>query len=267
MRKECPAHQNSPYWDQQANQFAADHFQETIAQYKKREHLEMILSWYQSDQGARILKTDLFEEAHGRDSFIPELETRFNNIVAIDISAEVVRRARSHFPGHNFFVSDVASLALPTNHFDLIISTSTLDHLIPERFESALDELNRVLKPGGCLIITLDNKHNPLHRLSHWLRKLWGWYYIDRCFALRPTSQMLTRHGFRITAHTAIYHVPFLVNLITKKVQPRLGSGGNRMLRAAIAGFGSLNRLPSRFFTGRYLALRAVKADDHEKSF
>ena len=60
-------------------------------------------------------------------------------------------------------VADVRSLPFAEASFGVVFSGSTLDH-----FESAADiqrslgELYRVLRPGGTLILTLDNPANPL---------------------------------------------------------------------------------------------------------
>ena len=54
--------------------------------------------------------------------------------------------------------------------FDGIVSNSTLDH-----FQSlddllvSLKELFRVLRPGGQMILTLDNLSNPIILLRNWL--------------------------------------------------------------------------------------------------
>ena len=64
--------------------------------------------------------------------------------------------------------ADVRSLPCPDEHFDLIVSTSTLD-----RFDDFADlvaglrERQRVLRPGGALILTLDNLANPAVRLPN----------------------------------------------------------------------------------------------------
>lgn len=48
--------------------------------------------------------------------------------------------------------------------FDLVVSTSTLDHFTcREDLVTSLEEISRVLRPGGLLILTLDNPLNLLY--------------------------------------------------------------------------------------------------------
>ena len=61
--------------------------------------------------------------------------------------------------------------------FDVIVSTSTLDHL-PTLADvgKSLGELRRVLRPGGRLLLTIDNRRNPVIWLRsvlphRWLRR------------------------------------------------------------------------------------------------
>ena len=51
----------------------------------------------------------------------------------------------------------------PRGSFDLVVSTSTLDHFgHASDIGDALAELNRVLRKGGELVITMDNTGNPV---------------------------------------------------------------------------------------------------------
>ena len=60
-------------------------------------------------------------------------------------------------------------ITLPTGDtFDLVVSNSTLDHFArADDITIALREIQQVLKPGGRLILTLDNPSNPVVRLRN----------------------------------------------------------------------------------------------------
>ncbi len=51
-------------------------------------------------------------------------------------------------------ISDMRAMPYPDDHFDIIFCVSVLEHT--EKYEEIIKEFNRVLKPGGSLIITFD---------------------------------------------------------------------------------------------------------------
>jgi ubiquinone/menaquinone biosynthesis C-methylase UbiE/phosphatidylglycerophosphate synthase len=72
----------------------------------------------------------------------------------IDYAPELVERARKSLPG-GFSVGDMrASPHLPTAGFDLVCSFGTMMYLnSPAEAEKALDEMQRVLRPGGEIFL------------------------------------------------------------------------------------------------------------------
>ncbi len=71
---------------------------------------------------------------------------------------------------------DLANLIdIPDNSVDFIVSISSLEHNTPDGLAAVVDELMRVLKPGGKLIATLGaaREHDWFHEPSQ------GWCYTD----------------------------------------------------------------------------------------
>ncbi len=99
------------------------------------------------------------------------LAERANGVVAIDISAkslEVASRLAEKLGRENidFGQADLLSLPFADGSFDLIYSWGAIDHTVdPIR---ALDEIVRVLKPEGVLVLAvyLKTRLTPLHELS-----------------------------------------------------------------------------------------------------
>jgi SAM-dependent methyltransferase len=82
-----------------------------------------------------------------------ELAARCDNVVGIDLDAEVVRvtaRAARHLGKVTFVTGDVMSYPLPESGFDLIAAVATLHHL---PLEAALKRLRTLLAPGGVLVV------------------------------------------------------------------------------------------------------------------
>ena len=100
--------------------------------------------------------------AHGPD-FLPF--TRGFDLYGADFSSEMLRFARKYSQKFNFaaglFVANVCYLPYPDHTFDWAISIATYHHLNHEEQPTALDELRRVLKPGGEAFITVWNRWQP----------------------------------------------------------------------------------------------------------
>ncbi|MDX2033311.1 MAG: class I SAM-dependent methyltransferase [Blastocatellia bacterium] len=84
-------------------------------------------------------------------------------VFGVDASAEAIEQARGlaamlapGFSPENFQIADVAALPFPDARFDLVISSAVLHFARDERhFDRMVDEMWRVLKPGGMLFARL----------------------------------------------------------------------------------------------------------------
>ena len=245
-------------WDALADSMREPQFHPHIARHKREENLGLIAAWAPPGS-TRLLKTDLFEEAFGADSLLDALAARYPRAVGMDVSRLVVAAAGSVIPAVPRVAGDVCALPFRTASFDLIVSISTLDHVPPALFGGALAELCRILTDTGCLILTLDSRHNPLHVLSNRLRRRRGMIYAERCYTVAEVEAALAGLPVAVAAVTAIYHVPFPVNFIAKTLDRRLGRWGIAWLGGVLRLSRVLGRLPTHFLTGRYIALRIVK--------
>ncbi|MFP4002686.1 MAG: class I SAM-dependent methyltransferase [Alphaproteobacteria bacterium] len=82
--------------------------------------------------------------------------------VGVDLGFEEVRRTREGFAGFPDFtegrhlslaVADALTLPFADESFDVIVCSEVLEH-IPD-YEQALGEINRILKPGGRLAVSV----------------------------------------------------------------------------------------------------------------
>jgi 2-polyprenyl-3-methyl-5-hydroxy-6-metoxy-1,4-benzoquinol methylase len=83
----------------------------------------------------------------------------------MDISLENTSRALEKYPfeNHSAVVADVFSLPFNNNIFDYIIASEIIEHVIdPAAF---VQNLMRILKPGGTLIITTPYKEKIRYSL------------------------------------------------------------------------------------------------------
>jgi ubiquinone/menaquinone biosynthesis C-methylase UbiE len=84
-------------------------------------------------------------------------------------------------------VSDILKMPVPSGSFDAAFCTEVFEH-IPDPI-AALDEINRVLKPGGTLLLTAPFMSATHFAPYHFCTGYNKYFYLDN----------LPKHGFTIT--------------------------------------------------------------------
>jgi len=220
-----------------------------------------------------VLKTDLFEEAVGGGIY-PLLESLSDRVFAIDLSAAVCRRAASRYKDLSVLVSDVRQIALAPCSFDLIVSISTLDHFEDESdIQTALGQLFAALKPGGQLLVTLDNPANPVVRLRNalpwWFLKRLGLvpYPTGATLGTEQIRKLLERTGFQVSVAATLLHVPRSPAVLLARLLSHLpGSAAANLFCRSARMFELLGKLPSANVTGYYTAFQAQRPANGRKT-
>ena len=165
------------YWGSVGTAWSRGHPQRLWRAHSDAENRALLARWLPLRCG-RILKTDAFDEAFG-EGLVPVLAERAEEVWMIDLSATVVAEARRSQALAHGAVADVRRLPFSTGSFGAVVSISTLDHLDSlADIEESLREIRRVLEPGGCLVVTLDNPENPVVGLRNFLP--WPWLHRFR---------------------------------------------------------------------------------------
>lgn len=260
-------------WERVAGEWSLRHApNELLAEHKRQTHLRLVERWAPGIDGARILKTDLFEEAFGPDQFFFDLGARSGSAIGIDLCRDIVAQAKRRGKEHGidstkYLCCDVRRIPLHANSIDLIVSDSTLDHFAAEEeIVTSLAELGHALRVGGVLILTMDNKrcltYPPYALVRLWMRLGLAPYFIGKTFSPAELRRALERVGLEVDEMTAIFHYPHpdcLVRLLERCLR-RLSGG--RLDNAIRVGLSLLDRLEgsrTRYLTGRYVAAKAVK--------
>ena len=143
---------------------------------------------------------------HGADfvPFCPDFD-----LCGLDFSREMLRFARKYSDKFKFSAylvqADAASLPFAPDSFDWAIAIATYHHVqgSEARF-SAIDDLRRVLKPGGEALITVWNRwqpgfwFRPKETFVSWQTKeevLYRYYYL---FSRHELENMVRQAGFRV---------------------------------------------------------------------
>jgi SAM-dependent methyltransferase len=172
-------------------------------------------------EGLRILKTDLWDEAKNT-RILAWASGQGARAFGIDISEPTVIQARAAFDpgpvprdgrqgtqGLLSAVGDVRDLPFRDASFDAIYSMGTIEHF--DETEHAVEEMARVLKPGGRAIVGVPNRYDPFLRplLATLLQAagLYGYGY-EKSYSRRALRLMLEKAGLKVVAETAILFIP-----------------------------------------------------------
>lgn len=134
----------------------------------------------------------------GTGLFTKELAVTDNTIIAIDISDELVKKAKERVHAQNvkFVVGNAYKTKFKPNRYDFIVGSSSLHHL---EVDSALKEFSRILKPGGGFMFTEPNMMNPqvaLIKNISALKRRAGDSPNETAFFRWEIAKKLRDHGF-----------------------------------------------------------------------
>ncbi|HEV3162861.1 MAG TPA: methyltransferase domain-containing protein [Isosphaeraceae bacterium] len=175
-------------------------------------------------------------ELHGCDGFTPGTYQVFHAFSGI-------RYAQLHHPYH---------LDYDDETFDVVTSNGVLEHVPDDR--SSIQEIFRVLKPGGTFVVTcLPNRYS----YTEALQRLRSGPAHDRLYTIRLASGLLLDAGFQVKRTSYFLMLPTMLNGFPrplKQVYRRMG-GLVWATNSLLERLWPLNRLASN------LLLIATKPD------
>lgn len=254
------------YWDAVHSSWQRSRPQELWRRHSDAVDIAWLRALLPAGRARRMLKTDLFNEGIGPGLY-PDLAPAAESVIGMDLSVGAARAAGAQYPALLAVGADVRRLPFASGSFDLIVSNSTLDH-----FESAADiprslvEMQRVLRTGGHLLVSLDNRANPFVALRNsapgpLLQRLGIVpYYVGATFGPRRLRRALQESGFQVISASAVLHCPRVVAVAACSIVERLcGPAGRARFLRLLVGFERLGRLPTRYVSGHLIVVKAQK--------
>ena len=152
--------------------------------------LQMIL-----EAAGGCLAGRLLDDGCGMGMYLQHMAPHTGSAVGLDFEHE--RAVQAHRIADQVVSSASEHLPFPANTFDLVLSHEVIEHVQDDRM--ALEEIFRVLKPGGRLVLFCPNKGYPFE--TH------GIYWLGRYhFGNIPLVNYLPR-GWRdrLAPHVNVY--------------------------------------------------------------
>lgn len=163
-------------------------------------------------KSARLIETefgskpgDLLDIGSGYGFFLEEMKTRGWNVEGVELSetGRKYTQSRIDVPIH---AHPIEALSLPKDHYDVVTLFYVIEHL-PDPV-STIREVNRILKPGGMVLLRWPHS-TPIVKL------------------LGPFSNKLD-----------LYHTPFhLYDFSPKTIAILLGTSSFKHIRTVIGGY------------------------------
>ncbi|MBW4431453.1 MAG: class I SAM-dependent methyltransferase [Pelatocladus maniniholoensis HA4357-MV3] len=121
------------------------------------------------------------------------------NVTGLDASPLSLQRAKQNVPQAEYVEAFAEEMPFADNQFDLVHTSVALHEMQPEQLRKIIQEVYRVLKPGGVFtFIDFHHPHNALFLPSVWLF-LWL-FETDTAWQLLKTDLpgLLMEMGFSI---------------------------------------------------------------------
>ncbi|WP_342372275.1 methyltransferase domain-containing protein [Propioniciclava soli] len=124
----------------------------TATEGEQPEDLAMIDRFCAAVRGPRRV----LDAGCGAGRLLPYLAARGCNPAGVDLSAGMIRRARSDHPGFPTAVASLTALPFPDATFDGVFAWYSLIHTPDASLPPIVAELRRVLTPGGVLLVAFQ---------------------------------------------------------------------------------------------------------------
>ena len=138
----------------------------------------------------------VIEVGAGTGTYSGSLGNVYPNLVSIDISPDLLEKARIKHPNIHFQVMDAHELDVPEHSIDAVLGCSILHHL---DWEKALRNYFGKLVSGGKIRFSEPNLLNPqvfLQKKIPWLKKLAGDSVDEYAFTRFEIERSLRDSGF-----------------------------------------------------------------------
>jgi 2-polyprenyl-3-methyl-5-hydroxy-6-metoxy-1,4-benzoquinol methylase len=152
-----------------------------------------------------FMKGRVLDFGCGDGQFVQRARLDGMDVCGADVSQEAIRRAKSLFPAIDVREMD-DTIPFASDTFDTITCMDVLEHILD--VEGTLEEMHRVLKPGGCLLLT-TTEMTRVKLLAVLCLRFHDYFYPTsphiRYFTRRNLAEVLARKGFIVEAYAPNY--------------------------------------------------------------
>jgi len=182
----------------------AENFDSVVNMYDTNKRIEV---FFQELLVESLNDKELLDAGCGTGWFSVEGANRGAKVTSMDLGPKLLSEVEKKVASMRV-VGSVLDIPFPANYFDVVVCSEVIEHLPIKQL--ALDELYRVLKPGGIIVISTPNriwyfalifarifKLRPYNGLEHWSG------YFELQFRLKKSR-------FKVESATGVHAFPFV---------------------------------------------------------
>jgi len=137
-----------------------------------------------------------------------QLPKRNRTLIGLDFSAVALQAANVHGSMDSLINADIFDVPCESDSLDGIWNLGVMEHFSEVEIHKALREFNRVLKPGGVVVLFWPTERNlsrwllaPLERVLSWWRRSEFTFFpdeISRLSSKDEAARLMESEGFRV---------------------------------------------------------------------
>jgi len=113
-------------------------------------------------------------------------------IIGIEPNKEAVEFAKKNVRGAKFLQVSALKIPLAEEYADIVLLFDVLEHLPKNKEKNALQEIYRILKKRGVLLLSSPYSHLLANILDP------AWYFGHRHYSKEQISEVLSKTGFKV---------------------------------------------------------------------
>ncbi|MGZ4777966.1 MAG: class I SAM-dependent methyltransferase [Thermoanaerobaculia bacterium] len=216
-----PRHQSrrdqSDNWDNVAAAMP-DFYEAPSTQYYRQCEISLLEREIGDLTGKRVLKLDLWNEAINT-RILHWVDARAASTFGMDLSHVVVsranRKAREYGTDVRVARADIRDVPFRSNCFDVVYTMGTIEHVA--EYEHAIEEIYRVLKPGGRAVIGVPRRYDIFLRpilvaILEWLGRYP--YAPEKSFSASALRRSIEKSGLKVRRTTGILIIPGILRML-----------------------------------------------------
>ncbi|MBA2566117.1 MAG: class I SAM-dependent methyltransferase [Gemmatimonadetes bacterium] len=168
----------------------------------------------------------VLEIGSGKGRLLHEFRARGLDVVGVELNPRLIAAGRQAFGRMPIVRGTAVQLCLRDASFDVVLEFDVFEHIADT--ERHVDEVWRVLRPGGRYLLTTPNKWTNIAFEVIIQRSFTRWKaYHCALHSRNELRRRLTRHGFEVTFHD----VPLVNEWFLRKVRAFFGRAGVAVVR------------------------------------